>query len=59
MVGGDCYASDWQDQITAFCRRLLYLEDPAELRPVAKQLQSAISERMDPNPGERRWRRDR
>ena len=36
-----------QDQITRLCRRLVCSEDPAELRPVARQLRNAIAERMD------------
>jgi len=36
-----------QDQITKLCSRLLAEEDPAEVRPVAARLQSAIHERVE------------
>lgn len=36
-----------QDPIALLCRKLLWSEDPEELRPVANQLQNAICERMD------------
>lgn len=36
-----------QDQIRMLCSKLLCSENPEVLRPVANQLQNAISERMD------------
>lgn len=35
------------DQITKLCTRLVSAQDPAELHPVATQLQRAIHERVD------------